>query len=314
MSSPTSPDRRRLLGAASAAPLLAAGGLGLSRVAAAQSDPGAAANAIQNTFSMGDLEVSTLLAGARAFDEPQGTFGMNVPAEEFEAVSEANFIPADRAQAYFTPTVVRTGSEFVLFDTGLGPDSILAPLAATGVAAEDVTIVVLTHMHGDHIGGLSGDDGEPTFPNARYVTGQVEFDAWSKMENEGFEAKVRPLAERMSFLGDGDDVVSGITAVAAFGHTPGHMGYRLESGDERLLVAADFANHYVWSLAHRDWEVRFDMDKAAAATTRRRILDMLAAERMPFIGYHMPFPATGFVEARPDGEYRYVPTSYQMSL
>ena len=223
----------------------------------------------QNTFSMGDFEVSALLAGARAFDEPQGTFGMNVPAEEFEAVSEANFIPADRAQAYFTPTVVRTGSELVLFDTGLGPDSILAPLAAAGVAAEDVTIVVLTHMHGDHIGGLSGD---------------------------------------------GDDVVSGITAVAAYGHTPGHMGYRLESGDERLLVAADFANHYVWSLAYPDWEVRFDMDEAAAAATRKRVLDMLAAERMPFIGYHMPFPATGFVEARPDGEYRYVPTSYRMSL
>ena len=87
----------------------------------------------------------------------------------------------------------------------------------------------------------------------------------------------------------------------------------VESEGQQLVLGADFANHYVWSLAHPDWEVRFDMDKAAAAATRRRILGMLAADRIPFIGYHMPFPALGFVETRGDG-FHYVPASYQFVM
>jgi len=91
------------------------------------------------------------------------------------------------------------------------------------------------------------------------------------------------------------------------------MTYMLESEGKQLLVAADFANHYVWSLGYPDWEVKFDMDKAAAAKTRRSILDMLAADQVPFIGYHMPWPGTGFVEKQGEG-YSYVPTSYQLML
>ncbi len=185
-------------------------------------------------------------------------------------------------------------------------------LQAAGYAADQVDIVVLTHMHGDHIGGLMTGDA-PTFPNARYVTGQVEFDAWSAMDNEGFNTKVKPLAEQMTFLNDGGSVASGITAMAAFGHTPGHMAYMIESDGRQLVLGADFANHYVWSLAHPDWEVKFDQDKAAAAATRRRLLDMLATDGIPFVGYHMPFPAFGYVETREDG-FAYLPHSYQLML
>ena len=89
------------------------------------------------------------------------------------------------------------------------------------------------------------------------------------------------------------------------------MAYRLESGGKQLLLMADMANHHVWSLAYPDWEVRFDMDKEAAAATRRRVLDMVATDRIPLIGYHMPFPGMGFVETRGDG-FHYVPHSYQL--
>ena len=102
--------------------------------------------------------------------------------------------------------------------------------------------------------------------------------------------------------------------MAAFGHTPGHMVYRLSSGDEQIVLMADTANHYVWSLAYPDWEVRFDADKEAAAATRKRLLGMLAADRIPMIGYHMPFPGMGFVDQVDDGRFHYVPTSYQMML
>lgn len=306
--------RRRLLAGSVAIPAAAALGLQMRDASADSHATSGHPNAIKHTLSLGEFEVSTLLAGTRSFDKPQGTFGMNVSAEEFAAVSGANFLSADVAQAFFTPTVVRAGEEIVLFDTGLSSEGITSPLASAGVSPEDVTVVVITHMHGDHIGGLTTADGSPTFVNARYVTGQVEFDAWGKQDNENFKSKVEPLAEKMTFIGDGDSVVSGITSMAAFGHTPGHMTYMLESGGKQLVLIADLANHYVWSLGYPDWEVRFDMDKAKAAQSRKKIFDMLTADKLPFVGYHMPFPALGYSELRGEGGYRYVPVSYQLAL
>lgn len=300
--------RRAALVAGAALPLAAAA----PRPIAAQAAQGPM-NARQNSFDLGDFRVSTILAGTRTVEEPQTIFGLNASPEEFAAASAANFIPTDKAQFFFTPTVVNTGSEVVLFDTGLAAAGTLPALAEAGYAPEDIDVVVLTHMHGDHIGGLM-NDGQPTYANARYVTGQAEFDAWATRANEGFEANVRPLAEKMTFIGDGGSVASGITGMAAFGHTPGHMVYMLDSQDEQVLLIADLANHYVWSLAYPEWEFRFDMDKAAAAESRKRVLGMLAADRVPMIGYHMPFPAMGFVETRGEGGFRFVPATYQMML
>jgi len=306
---PATISRRGLLAASAALPAAAAlaplGARAAGHAAAPQ-------NAIQNTFMLGDLQVSTLLAGSRVVEEPQNIFGMNASAEDFAAASAANFIPADKTRFYFTPTVVQAGDETILFDTGLNAGGTLPALAAAGYAPEDIDVVVITHMHGDHIGGLM-NDGAPTYANARYVTGQVEFDAWAARENDNFESNVRPLAEKMEFIGDGGSVASGVTGMAAFGHTPGHMAYMLDSGGAQVLLMADTANHYVWSLAYPDWEVKFDMDKSAAAATRRKVLGMLAADRVPLIGYHMPFPGLGYVDTRGDG-FHYVPASYQMSL
>ncbi len=90
------------------------------------------------------------------------------------------------------------------------------------------------------------------------------------------------------------------------------MAYMFESDGQSLLIAADFANHYVFSLTRPDWEVKFNMDKGMAAATRRRLLTMLSAEPIPFIGYHMPFPAIGYVEPVGTG-FRYLPESYQLA-
>jgi len=171
---------------------------------------------------------------------------------------------------------------------------------------------VLTQMHGDHIGGLM-DDGTESFANARIITGAVEHNYWMGAENKGFDAKVRPLNDKISFVKDGAAVTGGTTSMRAPGHTPGHMGYRVESEGQNLVLIVDLANHYAWSLAHPDWEVRFDMDKAEAAKSRRSVLGMLAADRVPFIVYHMPFPALEYTETRGDG-FHYVPASYQMMM
>lgn len=302
--------RRAALGTAAALPFATAA----APVLAAGSD--AKANStIAKSFKVGDFTVTTLLDGSLPRDGAKDIFGGGASDEDFAKVSAENFIPADTAQFFFTPSLVNTGSELVLFDTGLGQGGIQAALADAGVSPDQIDVVVLTHMHPDHIGGMT-TDGAPTFANARYVTSATEYDFWSAQEagnNVGdlVAAKVTPLAEKMSFIGDGEQVASGITAVAAHGHTPGHTVYHLESNGQRLLLTADLANHYVWSFAHPEWEVRFDMDKAAATAARRNVLGMLAADKVPMVGYHMPFPAAGFVETRGEG-FRFVPVSYQM--
>ncbi|WP_299152205.1 MBL fold metallo-hydrolase [uncultured Tateyamaria sp.] len=262
---------------------------------------------------VGNFEVTTLLAGTRPVENPHDIFGMNVDKETFDTVSAEAGLSTTAAQFFFTPTLVNNGSELVLFDTGLQGAATVQAIESAGYTADQVDKVVLTHMHGDHIGGLS-TDGTPTFANAAYITGSTEFDAWAKADNENFEGKVRPLAEQMTMLDDGGSPASGITAMAAFGHTPGHMTYMVEDGGTQLIIGADFANHYVWSLAHPDWEVRFDMDKEAAAVTRKRLLDMMAADKTAFVGYHMPWPGIGYVEKNGDGGYRYAAHSYQLML
>ncbi|SLN21041.1 N-acyl homoserine lactonase [Roseovarius albus] len=298
--------RRTFLTAAAAAPLAAA-----TSVKAAAPMLGAAVTPF-NRFRVGAFEVTTLLVDSRTVEGPQQIFGMNVSPEEFAEVSAAANLPTDKAKFFFTPTLVNTGSELVLFDTGLNGAGMAAAVTAAGYAPDQIDVVVITHMHPDHIGGLM-TDGSPTFTNARYITGRVEFDTWAKAGNEGFEALMRPLGDQTTMLEGGQDVVSGITSVPAFGHTPGHMTYMIESDGQQLLIAADFANHYVWSLAHPDWEVKFDMDKAAAAATRRSLLDMMAADKVPFVGYHMPWPGVGYVLAH-GNSYVYVPESYQLQL
>ena len=304
----TNLTRRTLLASGAALPLagMAAG------TARAEAPMMGASYATHRRFMIGDFEVTTILGGTTPREEPQGIFGMNVSPEEFAEVSRANFLSTEQSQFFFTPTLVNTGNEVVLFDTGLNAAATVGALEGAGYTADQVDIVVLTHMHGDHIGGLM-NEGSPTFANARYVTGQAEFDHWAGAENEGFEANVRPLAENMTFIGDGGDVVSGITGMAAFGHTPGHMVYRLDSAGAGLVIFADLANHPVWSLARPSWEVRFDADKEAAAASRRNVLGMIAADRIPAIGYHMPFPAVGYVDTGSgDAEFRWVPEAGQL--
>ena len=304
----TTLSRRAVLGSAAALPLA---GLATTSARAAAPMMGAATTRF-NRVTLGDFEVTTLLAATTPRPDPHSIFGLNVDKATFDEASAAANIPTDQAQFFFTPTVINTGSDLVLFDTGLNPEGITSALNAAGYTPDQVDVVVITHMHGDHIGGLMGEGGA-TFPNARYVTASAEFDAWAAMDNGTFDAKMRPLAEQTEMIGDGASVASGITAMAAHGHTPGHTAYMIESGDSQLLIAADFANHYVWSLGYPDWEVKFDMDKAKAAETRRRLLGMLATDKIPFVGYHMPWPGTGYVSAKDDG-FVYEPTSYQLML
>jgi len=270
-------------------------------------------------FAHGEFEVTTLFDGSVQLPGPHPIFGQDQDAEDVAELAVANDLDPAKMEIGFTTTMVNTGNELILFDTGndatkrATAGKTRAQMEAAGYSPEDVDIVVLTHFHGDHIGGMMAE-GKPAFPNARYVTTAMEYDHWIGKENELALSNVQPFAEKMTFLKDGEDVVSGVTAMAAHGHTPGHTIYHVESGDRRVLVTADTANHFVASLERPDWHVKFDMDKEAAAATRRRVFGMLAADRIPFIGYHMPYPAVGYVKENGSGGYEYSAASYQLFL
>ena len=264
-------------------------------------------------LKVGNFDVTTLLAGTAQRPEPHKMFGTNIEKEAFDAASAANNIPNDVGQFFFTPTVVNNGAELVLFDTGLSAAGTTAALEAAGYTPDQIDVVFITHMHGDHVGGMTKEDGSLTFGNARYVTNRIEFDAWAERGGDAFKGKVEPFADRFTFLEDGGTISSGMTAMAAYGHTPGHTNIMIEDGGTQLYLGADFANHYVWSLANPDWHFSFDIDKPQAAATRKRILDMLAADKIAFVGYHMPWPGVGYVDKK-DGAYSYVPHSYQLML
>jgi len=281
-------------------------------------------------FKLGAFEITNVTDGQIQQDGPHPIFGADQQAEAMHALMRANRAPETRFEHAFTPTLVNTGKDLILFDAGNGelrPGMPVGKLAdnmrAAGLPPEDVTVVVITHGHPDHIAGLV-KDGKPAFPNARLVFGAREFDYWRKGENipegrkptmEAFHRIAVPFGERATMLEPGQDVVPGIRAVEAFGHSPGMLGFTIESEGRALLLAADVLSHYLVSPQRPGWHVFFDQDKEQAAATRKRFLEMSATDGLPFIGFHLPFPCVGYIErgAEP-GSYRYVAAGYQLNL
>jgi glyoxylase-like metal-dependent hydrolase (beta-lactamase superfamily II) len=275
---------------------------------------------------LGSFEVTAISDGIFFPGSPYPLFGANDKQENVHDVLRESLLPHDRLQLPIAPIVVNTGKHLVLFDTGYGSavgssaGALLGNMRAAGYAPEQIDIVVISHCHGDHIGGLIGPNG-PNYPNAHYIIAGEEYAFWTApgMASSDLskhakltQEHVVPLKERTAFVRGGAEIVHGVHALEAFGHTPGHLVFHVESEGQRLLIWADVAVHQVLSLQRPDWYLSFDIDKDKAAVARKRIFDMAAAERMTVHGYHMTFPGFGFVE-RKDNAYRWVPASEHLT-
>lgn len=310
----------------------AAAATAASAVGPFMSTPARAAAGGQGTgiyrYKLGDYEIIQLMDGARTFAMPD-QFVVNVSKDKAIEAAVAAYMPAGQVTIPFSPMVINTGSKRVMIDTGNGLGAHAASkgavgqargnMEAAGIDPKEIDIVIISHFHGDHVGGLKNADGSPAFPNAEIKVPKVEAEFWGDDANQskanGFNkgqfAGVKKMMEGLKVTPyEADkDVAPGITSIFTPGHTPGHMSFAIASGNKKLLVQSDVTNIPSFFLRNPDWQVTFDNDPNLAVTTRHKFYDLAAAEKMTVVGYHFPYPCAGHVEKDGAG-YRLVPVAW----
>ncbi|MDI7775097.1 MBL fold metallo-hydrolase [Asticcacaulis sp. EMRT-3] len=269
----------------------------------AQNAPGKMVPAAEaHSFQIGTLRLTALHDAD--FNPPNDgkVFGVDQGAAAVADVLQAHGAPKSPIHLSVDALLVQDGAHLVLIDTGLGPKAngaLMGSLARAGVRPAAITDVLITHAHPDHIGGLTTADGKPAFPNATVRMSATEW-AWVK-SNPGMAAFVATIGPQVKPFTPGDIVAPGITAIALPGHTPGHCGYEIVSGKDRLIDIGDTAHSSIISLAEPDWNIAFDSDKAEGRATRRAELTKLAASHEEVFAPHFPFPGIGTISASGDG-------------
>lgn len=281
-------------------------------------------------FRVGGWLVTTVHDGF--FRRPLEGFVRNAPLAEVQAVMAESFLPGDAITISFSITFAQRGDTLVVFDAGNGVTAanatngrMIANMAAAGIDPARVTHVIQSHFHGDHVNGLLNAENGRAFPNAEIIVPAPEWAWWSDEGNttrspEGqrpnFANSARrfaPYQGRVRQITPGGEVLPGISSIAAAGHTPGHTIYRISDGADQMIFLADVTNRPELMARRPDWQIVFDFDGDAAAATRRRILDMVATDRIRVTGYHFPFPANGFFTRDGQG-YRFVPADWSSAV
>ena len=276
---------------------------GLSREARAQS--------AMETFSFGEVTLVAL------YDHPA--------AHEVKLFSGADpalinaLVPSGLAASSVNAFLVQTGGKNVLIDTGMGAGAggeTVHSLALLGLAPADIDIILITHMHFDHIGGLT-TGGLATYPRAVLKIGDLEQAFWLApnaydpkgspfVDFASAKAAVSPYAARLQSFTFGDEVAPGITAIRAVGHTPGHTAFMVESMGRKVLVWGDVLHAISLQLAHPEIYPAYDYDPLTAAATRKTVLEEVSAGNIAVAGMHIPYPGVGRIHK--DGEgYSFTP-------
>jgi glyoxylase-like metal-dependent hydrolase (beta-lactamase superfamily II) len=255
------------------------------------------------------------------FPPPATLLFCHAPPDSLEQALRQNDIQPEYWTEWTSPYIcvlVETGEYRILIDTGadgFDPNTgkLLQNLQAEGITPESIDVVILTHCHPDHIGGITLDGGKPAFPNARHAMWKDEWDFWtSERAEEELDEHLRgvllkvarqnlpPIRDRLDLIEREREIVPGVHAIAAPGHTPGHMVIAISSEGEQLLCISDVVLHPI-HLEHPEWCAVVDFAPDQVVPTRRRILNRAAAERALVLAFHFPFPGLGHVVPKGDG-------------
>ena len=319
-------SRRQLLTGAAATGLAA-----IARPALAKAPMANAQAPSFYRFKLGAFELTAVSDGPLQMGPPQPHIFTDTSKDQMVKTLADNFLPSDAVSMEQNALVVNTGNQLVLIDTGLGAfkmmgndtGRLVANLKAAGINAGDVDAVLLTHAHADHCFGLLTADGAREFPNAQVFVTQSDYDFWtdeakvSHPQIGQFVAATRkhlmPNRDRIRFFKDGQEVVPGIQAMAAPGHTVGHTIFMITSQGQTICNAGDIAHHHIISVETPRKEFAYDTDGKLGVASRLRVFDMLAAKRIPLIAYHFPWPGIGHIGKHGD-IYRYFPSPMRTVL
>jgi glyoxylase-like metal-dependent hydrolase (beta-lactamase superfamily II) len=301
------------------------GGMAAYAVGAGMTVPSGRAWASAHTVhKAGDLEAMVVSDGN--FVLPTGFLVApdSPPAERDAALQAAGQAGGDNLRLVNNVVVIRHRSDLILVDAGTGPrhqpsaGKLAENLKAAGIEPAQVTIVVLTHGHPDHLWGVLDASNNPIYPNASYIVSSREWDLWADANVLQMLPPVFPkerivsgaknhfarIQEKVRMVRGGDDIISVVRVLDTPGHTQGHISLELAGGDG-LVIGGDALTHAAISFQHPSWKVPVDHDAEAGIATRTRLLDRLAGDKLRLVGAHLPFPGSGFVE-RKDGAYRFV--------
>lgn len=259
-------------------------------------------------FKIGDMEVTQVFDGETP--RPIAGFVKNASADDVKKALQSGGFAGDSIPVPYTMTFVKSGGKLTMFDAGNAEGGMpavgrhFANMKAAGIETKDVSQIVLTHFHPDHIFGLYNKDNSPIYPNAQIILPSAELAFWTDTSKTSkLPERLQGLAKRITgTLGkwnnvsrfDGEkEVASGIRAVATHGHTPGHTSYHISSGNSQFMVLGDVTNVRQLFVPNPGWHVMFDMNAQAAEATRRRTFDRVVADKLIVAGYHWGMPGCG---------------------
>jgi glyoxylase-like metal-dependent hydrolase (beta-lactamase superfamily II) len=257
-----------------------------------------AANGVFSVM-VGDFKVSMLSEAQR-----DGGLDILLGASEEDM---AKFIPSGKYPSAVAAYLIESSEGAVLVDTGFGRE-MERNLKSLGVEPGDIRTVLITHAHGDHIGGLV-KDGKPVYPNAKVIISEPDYE-WSSQARENIAkyASFDTITPGPLETG-GVEAARGVKAIAAYGHTPGHTMFMLESGGEKLLIWGDLTHAMAIQMPRPGVSVTYDSDPAAAARVRSAVLKYAAENGIPAAGMHVAYPGIGYVREDPEnpGGYKFIP-------